>query len=58
MKQGDVVEWVGKCGPIRARVEFLDGQWVARLDEKHALPLKDLRSSKSVRLYEDAVYRD
>lgn len=50
MKEGDVVEWAGKCGPVRARMEFRDGQWVARLDEKHVIPLKDFRKAKSARL--------
>lgn len=50
MKEGDMLEWKAVNGITRGvLVKSSNGQWLCKVDDKTAFPLKDLRNSKSIK---------
>lgn len=50
MKEGDILEWKAVNGITRGvLVKSSKGQWLCKVDDRTAFPLKDLRNSKSIK---------
>ena len=53
MKEGDIIEWRGVNKTIRGKViKDEKGDFVCQLDNGCIFPLKDLRHSRSAKLFE------
>ena len=57
MKEGDIIEWRGVNKTIRGKViKDEKGDFVCQLDNGRIFPLKDLRYSRSAKLFEVCHY--